>query len=59
MIRSAPILLSVDMALMYEWFAKVGYSVPLAQLRQEFPEVNWESFAEWAARQDWSLLNKE
>ncbi len=48
--------MSEDMALMYEWFVRIGYSVPIAELKREYPEVNWESFAEWAARQDWSVL---
>jgi uncharacterized protein YbjT (DUF2867 family) len=48
---------SEDMALMYEWFAAVGYSVDVGQLKLEYPEVEWETFSQWAGRQDWSVLN--
>jgi hypothetical protein len=45
------------MALMYEWFMKVGYSADIDKLRREHPEITWESFAQWADRQDWSVLD--
>jgi uncharacterized protein YbjT (DUF2867 family) len=48
---------SEDMALMYEWFMKVGYSADIDKLRREHPEITWESFAQWADRQDWSVLD--
>jgi len=48
---------SEDMALMYEWFVKAGYSADIEKLKQEHPEVAWESFADWADRQDWSVLD--
>lgn len=46
-----------DMVLMYTWFESTGYSADIAGLRSEFPEVEWESFKEWAARQDWSVIS--
>ena len=49
--------MSEDMALMYEWFERVGYSVDIEGLRRGYPEVKWERFNEWAARQDWSVLD--
>jgi len=50
--------MSEDMALMYEWFVADGYDVDIAGLTREYPEVAWESFQEWAGRQDWSVLDK-
>lgn len=47
---------SEDMARMFEWFDKVGYSADLAALRREFPEVPWRSFEEWARAQDWKQV---
>ena len=49
--------MSEDMALMYEWFIRVGYDTDIAGLRNEFPEVPWETFNQWAKRQDWSVLD--
>jgi len=44
---------SEDMALMFEWFIETGYSVDLARLRTEFPEVKWLSFEQWAETVHW------
>lgn len=43
---------SEDMALMYEWFIRVGYNV--TPVREEYPQVAWHDFRGWAAGQDWS-----
>ena len=48
--------MSEDMAAMYDWFATVGYSADIAGLKSQYPEVAWESFSQWAERQDWSIL---
>jgi uncharacterized protein YbjT (DUF2867 family) len=37
-----------DMARMYEWYEKVGTGIDISALRQEYPEVNWLSFKDWA-----------
>ncbi len=50
--------MSEDMALMFEWFERVGYQVDVAALRRDYPEVKWHSFETWAKLQDWSVLNK-
>jgi uncharacterized protein YbjT (DUF2867 family) len=47
---------SEDMALMYDWFNRVGYSADIAKLRHDYPQVHWRSFPEWVAKQDWSTL---
>lgn len=35
---------SADMADMFEWFDKSGYTADISKLMSEFPEVNWLSF---------------
>jgi uncharacterized protein YbjT (DUF2867 family) len=45
---------SEDLAKMYDWFNRVGYSVDIATLRRDYPQVHWRSFSEWARAQDWS-----
>lgn len=47
---------SEDMAIMFEWFDAVGYSVNIDGLRSEFPEVAWQRFDEWARAQDWETV---
>jgi uncharacterized protein YbjT (DUF2867 family) len=37
-----------DMARMYEWYEKVGTGIDISALHQEYPEVNWLSFRDWA-----------
>jgi uncharacterized protein YbjT (DUF2867 family) len=49
---------SEDVALMCEWFDKVGYDADIAALRRDFPEVRWHSFADWARDFDWSVLER-
>jgi len=38
-----------DMARMYEWYEKVGTGIDITSLHQEYPEVNWLTFKDWAA----------
>jgi uncharacterized protein YbjT (DUF2867 family) len=49
---------SEDVALMFEWFDRVGYDADIAALRRDFPEVGWHSFADWARAFDWTLLER-
>jgi uncharacterized protein YbjT (DUF2867 family) len=37
-----------DMARMYEWYEKVGTGIDISALHQEYPEVNWLTFGDWA-----------
>jgi NmrA-like family len=37
-----------DMARMYDWYGKVGTGIDISALHQEYPEVNWLSFRDWA-----------
>ncbi len=46
-----------DAVKMYEWFDRVGFSVNLAALRREFPDVAFQDFESWAKKQDWSALH--
>src|SRR4051794_4798828 len=39
---------SEDLALMFEWFDRVGYSADIAALRRDYPEVGWQTFEAWA-----------
>jgi uncharacterized protein YbjT (DUF2867 family) len=39
---------SEDLALMFEWFDRVGYSANIAALRRDYPEVGWQTFEAWA-----------
>jgi uncharacterized protein YbjT (DUF2867 family) len=49
---------SADLALMWEWFDRAGYSVDLDALRQRYPEAGWHDFGRWAREQDWSVLDE-
>src|SRR5918911_816488 len=37
-----------DMARMYEWYEKGGTGINIANLHQEYHEVNWLTFRDWA-----------
>ena len=37
-----------DMARMYDWYEKAGTGIDIASLHQEYPEVKWLSFKDWA-----------
>jgi len=49
--------MSEEFALNLEWLIREGYSVDIPGLHREFPEIGWETFEEWARRQDWSVLD--
>ena len=49
---------SEDVAVMFEWFDRVGADADIAALRRDFPEVRWHSFADWARAFDWSVLER-
>ncbi|MBN2440425.1 MAG: NmrA/HSCARG family protein [Spirochaetales bacterium] len=44
---------SDDMALMYEWFHSVGYSVDIKALKEKYSGIKWYDFEDWAFHQDW------
>jgi uncharacterized protein YbjT (DUF2867 family) len=37
-----------DMARMYEWYGRVGTSIDITNLHNEYPKVNWLTFEDWA-----------
>ena len=37
-----------DMARMYEWYEKAGTGIDIASLHQEYPEIDWLTFRNWA-----------
>ena len=43
-----------DLATMFEWFDRVGYSADVEGLRRDYPEVGWLRVAEWAPAQSWA-----
>lgn len=43
---------SEDMALMYEWFEKTGYSVDVDGLRTTYPDIGWHGYIDWLAELD-------
>jgi uncharacterized protein YbjT (DUF2867 family) len=47
---------SEDFAKMYDWFNRVGYSVDIARLKHDYPQVHWRTFREWSRAQDWSRV---
>lgn len=42
---------------LFDWLARVGFSVDIASLRRDFPDVPWHSFPEWAIEQDWTAVS--
>ena len=48
---------SDDLADMFDWFDKVGYSADIPALRQEFSDVPWLNCVDWLAQQDWGVLD--
>jgi hypothetical protein len=50
---------SEDVALLSDWLDEVDHSVDIEGLGRDYPEVGWHTFAEWAASQDWSVLDGE
>ena len=49
-------MMGEDMATMYEWFERVGYTVDRTALVRDFPGVRWTSFEAWARRFDWNAF---
>jgi len=47
---------NADCATMFEWFDKVGYSVDIEKIKQDYPEVKWQTLQDWAQEQDWNIL---
>jgi uncharacterized protein YbjT (DUF2867 family) len=52
-------VMPAEFAKMYEWIIRVGYSVDIPALHDQFPEVTWHTFESWAKEQDWEMLLRE
>src|SRR5689334_12111570 len=39
-----------DLARMFEWFDRTGYTADIRSLRSDFPEAKWHTFEEWARK---------
>ena len=50
---------SEDLALMFEWFDRVGYSADIPALRRAYPDVGWHSFEAWAGAHASKLLGTD
>jgi uncharacterized protein YbjT (DUF2867 family) len=44
---------SEDLALMFQWFERIGTGVDVASLHKQYPEVNWLTFKDWVKSQNW------
>jgi uncharacterized protein YbjT (DUF2867 family) len=47
---------SEDLALMFQWFERIGTGVDVASLHKLYPEVNWLTFEDWVKSQNWEDL---
>ena len=47
---------SEDLAVMFEWFERIGTCVDVAALHKQYPEVNWLTFKDWVKSQNWGDL---
>ena len=48
--------MNAEVAAMFEWFDRVGYSVDIQQLHAEYPEIQWTTFESWAQQRSWDAL---
>jgi uncharacterized protein YbjT (DUF2867 family) len=44
-----------SIAALLAWLNQTGFSADVGRLRRQFPEVGWQTFAQWCASQDWGL----
>jgi len=49
---------SEDMALMFEWFDRVGYNVDIKSIHEQFADVNWQNYTDWSNTVTWDFLDK-
>jgi len=50
---------SEDIALMYEWYERVGTGIDITNLHQQYPEVNWRKFKDWVKSQNWDDIRQQ
>jgi hypothetical protein len=44
---------------MFQWFDSTGYAADIRNLRRDFPEVRWQTFEQWAGRQEWGVVDQK
>jgi uncharacterized protein YbjT (DUF2867 family) len=49
---------SPGLVLLFDWLDRVGTEADIDGLHRAYPEVGWQSFAQWAAARDWSWLGE-
>ncbi|MEE8388805.1 MAG: NmrA/HSCARG family protein [Acidiferrobacterales bacterium] len=47
---------SEDMAAMFDWFDRVGYSIDIKTLHRDFSDINWQNYRDWVDSQNWQFL---
>jgi uncharacterized protein YbjT (DUF2867 family) len=47
-----------DYAAMFRWFDRVGYSVDVARLQEQYQSLDWHTFESWVSVQDWAALER-
>jgi uncharacterized protein YbjT (DUF2867 family) len=52
-VEADPRRFGADLAAMFRWLDRVGYQVDIAGVRREFADVGWQTFAQWAGKQNW------
>jgi hypothetical protein len=50
--------LAGGLQVLFDWLDRVGFTVDIAHLRRDHPDVRWHTFADWALNQDWGILNQ-
>ena len=45
-----------DLALMFKWFDRKGYNINIPNLKNQFSEIPWLSFGDWATQTNWHQL---
>jgi len=50
---------SEDIALMYEWYERVGTGIDITNLHQQYPELNWRRFKDWVKSQNWDDIRQQ
>jgi hypothetical protein len=54
----APTANAGGLPVLFGWLERVGFTVDIAHLRRDHPDVHWHTFADWALNQDWGIPNQ-
>jgi uncharacterized protein YbjT (DUF2867 family) len=50
--------LGSDLAQMFDWINQNGLDIPTQFLRNNYPEIRWHRFDQWAKDHDWGMVRK-